>query len=79
MLHLEASVSPSYCAKKGFLKTGKLVGQMSVKASCVPSFDRLGTKIQVGSPAKGAWCHPQPWLRPSRGTNVTLGPSLQER
>lgn len=80
-LHFDASVSASTCAQKGFLKTGTIGGQLSVKASCVTSFGHLGMEIQVGSrrvQRRELSCHPQPWLRPNCGTKATLGPSLQE-
>lgn len=48
-LYLGASVSSSDCVKKGFLKTGMIAGQMSVKASCVTSWGHLGMEIQVRS------------------------------
>lgn len=42
-------MSSSDCVKKGFLKTGMIAGQMSVKASCVTSWGHLGMEIQVKS------------------------------
>uniref|UniRef100_A0A8C4V9B3 Complement C8 alpha chain n=1 Tax=Falco tinnunculus TaxID=100819 RepID=A0A8C4V9B3_FALTI len=65
---LEASVSSSDCAKKGFLKTGMTAGQMSVTASGIALFGHLGVEIQAGShkgTEKGALV-PSPAVAPAQ-------------
>jgi len=79
-VQLEASVSSSDCAKKGFLKTGMMAGQVPVDASCIASFGHLGQEIQVGAhkgTKKGALV-PSPtvgpkrlWIQVSRSTDCS--------